>query len=84
MERREIVELFAGADEARGNSKFILDRHHNAAFAAAIERLLSDHTLFDRLRYAARALVVQTYDWQVIGQQLQQAIDMLMENNAHA
>ena len=37
LERREIVELFAGADEARGNSKFILDRHHNAAFAAAIE-----------------------------------------------
>ena len=37
IERRKIVELFAGADEARGNSKFILDRHHNAAFAAAIE-----------------------------------------------
>ena len=37
IERRKIVELFAGADETRGNSKFILDRHHNAAFAAAIE-----------------------------------------------
>ena len=37
LERREIVELFSGADEARWNSKFILDRHHNAAFAAAIE-----------------------------------------------
>ena len=37
IEWREIVELFAGADEARGNSKFILDRHDNAAFAAAIE-----------------------------------------------
>ena len=37
IELREIVELFAGADEARGNSEFILDRHHNAAFAAAIE-----------------------------------------------
>jgi len=37
LERREIVELFAGADEARGNSKFILDCYHNAAFATAIE-----------------------------------------------
>src|SRR6266550_2598016 len=37
IERRKIVELFASADEPRGNSKFILDCHHNAAFAAAIE-----------------------------------------------
>ena len=37
LEGRKIVQLFAGADEARGNSKFILDRHDNAAPAAAIE-----------------------------------------------
>src|SRR6476619_4032715 len=37
IERRKIAELFAGADEARGNSKFILDRHNNPTFAAAIE-----------------------------------------------
>src|SRR4029453_7184328 len=29
--------LFAGSDETRGNSKFILDRHNNPTFAAAIE-----------------------------------------------
>src|SRR6478735_4295320 len=37
IEEREVVKLFAGADEACGNSEFILDCHHNAAFAAAIE-----------------------------------------------
>ena len=37
IERRKIVELFAGADEARGNSKFILDRDDDPAFAAAVE-----------------------------------------------
>src|SRR5262249_47602684 len=37
LERCEIVDLFAGADEARWDSKFILDRHDNAAFAAAVE-----------------------------------------------
>src|SRR5262245_37985813 len=33
----EIVELFAGADEAGGNSEVILDCYNNAGFAAAIE-----------------------------------------------
>src|SRR5205807_7402591 len=37
IERREIVELFAGTYEARGNSKFILDRYDYATFAATIE-----------------------------------------------
>jgi hypothetical protein len=37
IELREIAELFACPDKARTNSKFILDCHHNAPFAAAIE-----------------------------------------------
>ena len=37
VERREVVDLFAGADEARGNFQFILDRNHDSAFAAAVE-----------------------------------------------
>src|SRR6266516_6318731 len=37
VERREIVQLFAGADKARWNSKLIRDRHDDAALAAAIE-----------------------------------------------
>src|SRR6266581_7904174 len=37
IEWREIVNRFAGADKARGNAKFILDRHYDPAFAAAVE-----------------------------------------------
>jgi len=37
IEHRKIIELFAGADKAGGNSKLILNRHDNTAFAAAIE-----------------------------------------------
>lgn len=37
IEWREIVKLFAGANEPRWNSEFILDCHHDAAFAAAIQ-----------------------------------------------
>src|SRR5438874_965151 len=37
VERREVVDLFAGADESRWNFQFILDRDHDSAFAAAIE-----------------------------------------------
>src|SRR5580704_9580979 len=37
IERREIIQLFAGADETRWDSKFVLDRDNDAPFAAAIE-----------------------------------------------
>src|SRR6266436_2499448 len=37
VERREIVKSFSSANEARWDSKFILDRDNDAAFAAAIE-----------------------------------------------
>ena len=42
IEWREIIELFAGADETCRNSKFILDCDYDAAFAAAVE--LGDDT----------------------------------------
>ena len=37
VERREVVDLFAGADEARGNFQFVLNCNHDSAFAAAVE-----------------------------------------------
>src|SRR5581483_9149776 len=37
VEWREIIQLFAGADEARWDSKFVLDCDDDAAFTAAVE-----------------------------------------------
>src|SRR5882724_3339657 len=37
IERREIIQLFASADEARWNSKFVLDCDNDSTFAAAVE-----------------------------------------------
>src|SRR5207245_3538153 len=37
VEWREIIELFTGADKARWNFEFILDRNNDSALAAAIE-----------------------------------------------
>src|SRR5438094_6648955 len=37
IERREIVDPFSGADKSRGDSKLILNRDDDPAFAAAIE-----------------------------------------------
>src|SRR6266536_3404966 len=37
VERCEISDFFSGADETRWDSKFILDRNDDPAFAAAIE-----------------------------------------------
>ena len=37
IERREIVELLAGANKASWNSKFVLDRDKDPAFAAPVE-----------------------------------------------
>src|SRR5439155_21644630 len=37
VERRKVVDVFASADKTRWNSKFILDRVDDSAFAAAIE-----------------------------------------------
>src|SRR4030081_538494 len=37
VEPRKVVDIFASADKTRWNSKFILNRNHDPAFAAAIE-----------------------------------------------
>src|SRR5258707_5683037 len=37
IECREILNGFTCADETRRNAKFILDRHYDPAFAAAVE-----------------------------------------------
>src|SRR5947209_1985052 len=37
IELFEILQLFASADEACGNSKFVLNGNNNSAFAAAVE-----------------------------------------------
>lgn len=37
IEQREVVDLFAGADEAGGKAELILNGYDNAAFAAAVE-----------------------------------------------
>src|SRR5438876_3067025 len=37
IECRKIIQLFAGADETRWDSQFVLDRDNDAAFAAAVE-----------------------------------------------
>src|SRR2546426_7050630 len=37
VERREVIDIFASADEARWNSKFVLNCHDDAALAAAVE-----------------------------------------------
>ena len=47
-------------------------------FAEAVERLLSDAGLFERMRRSARTFVEQTYDWQVVGQTMSRAIDSLL------
>ena len=43
IEWREIIQLLAGADETRWDSKFVLDCDDDATFAAAVE-LGDDHT----------------------------------------
>src|SRR5205814_8798055 len=37
VERREVVDLLAGADEACWDFQFVLNRDHDSAFAAAVE-----------------------------------------------
>src|SRR5688572_29108256 len=37
LEEIEVFHLLARADEARGDAEFVLNRHHTAAFAAAVE-----------------------------------------------
>ena len=37
LEEGEVAELFAGADETRGNAEFVLNGDDHAAFAAAVE-----------------------------------------------
>jgi polysaccharide biosynthesis protein PslH len=47
-------------------------------FANAVEQLLLDAAMFDRIRSAARAFVEQKYEWQVIGQKMNRAIGSLL------
>ena len=37
VEGLQVVRLFAEADEFDGQAEFLLDRHHHAAFARAVE-----------------------------------------------
>ena len=44
-------------------------------FATAIQELLEDNTLFDRIRTNAHNFVVERYDWNVIGRDMSEAIN---------
>jgi glycosyltransferase involved in cell wall biosynthesis len=50
-----------------------------ADFAKAILHLLSDRNLFDQIRTSARKLVERKYDWDVIGNQVNDAVTELLE-----
>ena len=48
VEGREVFQFFAGADEARGNAKLILNRDHDTAFAAPGELRDNESSEIDR------------------------------------
>jgi len=57
----------------------ILIADEPADFAAAILRLLQDRTLRDRLSHNGRQTVKTRYDWDIIGQQLDDFIEMVVK-----
>jgi glycosyltransferase involved in cell wall biosynthesis len=55
-----------------------------AAFGAAVCRLLSDRVHADRLSWAGRNIAAAEYDWDVVGQGLDAAIERLLPSRAGA
>jgi polysaccharide biosynthesis protein PslH len=50
-------------------------------FAEAIERLLCNPELFERIRRSARRFVERQYDWRVIGQTMNKALNSLISKS---
>ena len=53
-------------------------------FAEAVDKLLVNAELFEKMRHAARRLVEARYDWHVIGDTMNQAIENLLNQREHA
>jgi glycosyltransferase involved in cell wall biosynthesis len=51
-----------------------------ADFAEAIDRLLTDATLYELVRLAARRLVEEHYDWDVIGESARRSLEEILRN----
>ncbi len=66
-----------GLDTTEGENILLADEP--GSFIESVFRLLSDSALFNRLRYAARAFVERRYDWDVVGNMVNQALEDLFK-----
>lgn len=60
------------------DGKHLLLADTPTSFAEAVDRLLCEGALFDRLRTSARAFVEQQYDWRIVGQAINKALNHLL------
>lgn len=66
---------------AATDNEHLMIRDTPDQFAAAIIELLRDSLLFDRLRTQARQFVATQYDWEVIGDNMSQAINQAISRS---
>ena len=81
--RRALVSTTVGCeglDVADGRELLVADGPDE--LAAAVVRLLDDEALRERLGAAGRALAERTYDWRVIGDRLEEALERLARPSA--
>lgn len=77
-----VISTEAGAEglEVRAEEHFLL-ANTPVQFADAVDRLLHDEGLFERLRTSARMFVEEKYDWRVIGHAMNKALQELLKTN---
>ena len=68
-----------GIEAEQGREILLADQAES--FAAAVLRLLANRELFENLRGAARRLVEEKYDWQMIGKKINRVINEIRTVN---